>query len=58
MPEMRISERFMQSSENGHSQPPAYRLGGNSDHQHPDGLQRASRYCLERDDKINRMKKC
>ena len=56
MPSLSITKPFMQTPGISRLWLAAYHLAGNSGHQSPDGLQRASRYCLKRDDEISRMK--
>lgn len=59
-PELRFSKRLIQSCrqscESGHTQSPTYHLWGSIDHLRQDGLRRASRCCLNRDNAISGMK--
>ena len=56
MPSLSITKPFRQTSRISHTWLAAHHLAENSDHQSPDGLQRASRYCLRRDDEISSVK--
>lgn len=56
MPSLSVTKPFMQTSGISHSWLAAYLLARKSDHQSQDGPQRASRYCLSRDDEISKVK--